>query len=661
MRKEDRIKESLSLELATLRRRVAELERSESEHREVEEVLRHSEEQLRLITDALPVLIAYVDSKHHYRFNNKAYEELYGYSRAKMTGKHIKEVMGESAYQKMRGYAEAALSGKEVTYESVLPIKGVGKRYFGATYIPHFGEKGNVKGFIALISDITERKKIEEELRRSEASLAEAQRVAQIGSWELNLVSNTLTWSDEVYRMFGLKPQQFGATYEAFLDNIYPDDREMVDNVYTESVENKTPYDIVHRLLLKDGTIKYVNERCETYYDDEGKPIRSIGTVQDITERKHLEELERQKVRLEAEISERKRSETEIKGLAKFPDENPNPVLRVARDGTILYANPASSLLLDVWQCQAGQLIPEQWRDFVLDALSSRLSREAEVECRDRILSLTFAPIAGSDYVNIYGLDVTERRQAEEKERQLQKELNLSSRLASIGELAAGVAHEINNPLTGVLGFSERLLRKSSDENIRRDLQRVYDEAQRAAKVVQNLLTFARRREPKKEYIDINGVVLKTLELRDYELKASNIEVTTKLDGRLQRVMADFYQIEQVFLSIIINAEQAITEAKIGGRLSIKTRQLNSAIRISITDDGPGIAAENLDKVFDPFFTTRADRSGTGLGLSLCHGIVMEHGGRIYAKSKPGKGAAFFVELPVAPEKIAGVAGTNSK
>ena len=127
-------------------------------------------------------------------------------------------------------------------------------------------------------------------MRKREAILSESQRVGHIGSWELDLITNTLTWSDEVYRMFELEPEQFGATYEAFLDNIHPDDREMMDKAYTESVRNKTPYDIVHRLLLKDGTVKYVNERCETYYGNNGKPIRSLGMVQDITERKKAEE-----------------------------------------------------------------------------------------------------------------------------------------------------------------------------------------------------------------------------------------------------------------------------------------------------------------------------------------------------------------------------------
>jgi len=246
--------------------------------------------------------------------------------------------------------------------------------------------------------------------------------------------------------------------------------------------------------------------------------------------------------------------------------------------------------------------------------------------------------------------DVTERKQAEEKEKRLQQQLYLSSRLASIGELAAGVAHEINNPLTGILGFSQRLLRKSTDKEVSQDLARIHNEALRAAKVVRNLLTFARRPEPKKQYCDINDILQKALELRAYELKTGNIEVVTDLVRSLPKIMVDFHQIQQVFLNIIMNAEQAMTETYRGGKLSIRTQQMKGHITISFTDDGPGIPAGKLSKVFDLFFTMREKTTGTGLGLSICHGIVTSHGGKIYAKSEVGKGATFFVELPIMAE-----------
>ncbi len=243
--------------------------------------------------------------------------------------------------------------------------------------------------------------------------------------------------------------------------------------------------------------------------------------------------------------------------------------------------------------------------------------------------------------------NITERKEAEERERQLQQELHLSNRLAAIGELAAGVAHEINNPLTGIMGYSELLLRKPTDENTRKGLEIIHSSSLRVAKIVQNLLTFARHRQPKKEYVDINEIVKEALELRAYELKTSNIEVALDLAPDLPQIMSDFHQIQEVSLNLILNAEQAISESHRGGKLIIKTKQLKGRVRVSFTDDGPGIPAEHLNKLFDPFFTTRGEKGGTGLGLSLCHGIVEEHKGRIYAKSKMGEGATLFVELPL--------------
>jgi signal transduction histidine kinase/CheY-like chemotaxis protein len=167
-------------------------------------------------------------------------------------------------------------------------------------------EAGRTTGAVVMFSDITVRKRAEEELRRSEQGLAEAQRMAHLGNWELDLISNELIWSDEIYRIFEIDKDKFAATYEAFLNAIHPEDRDRVNNAYTESLKNRKPYEIEHRLQMPDGRIKYVNEKCETYFGEDGKPLRSIGTVHDITERKRVEdELRRYKDHLEEEIQQR--------------------------------------------------------------------------------------------------------------------------------------------------------------------------------------------------------------------------------------------------------------------------------------------------------------------------------------------------------------------
>ncbi len=241
-------------------------------------------------------------------------------------------------------------------------------------------------------------------------------------------------------------------------------------------------------------------------------------------------------------------------------------------------------------------------------------------------------------------------KQAEEREKQLQAQLHLSSRLASIGELASGVAHEINNPLTAVIGFSQMLMGRDIPEDVREQLEVINDNSQRVAKVVKNLLIFARRHKPGKEYVNINSLISGVLELRAYEMKLSGIEITTRLAPDLPWTVADRGQLQQVFLNIILNAEQAMVKAHNKGNLLIKTGQINNSIRISFKDDGPGIRKENMDRLYDPFFTTKAVGEGTGLGLSISYGIIKQHNGEIHADSKLAKGATFIIKLPIVAE-----------
>jgi PAS domain S-box-containing protein len=248
--------------------------------------------------------------------------------------------------------------------------------------------------------------------------------------------------------------------------------------------------------------------------------------------------------------------------------------------------------------------------------------------------------------------DITERKR-------MQEQLIIADRLASVGELASGIAHELNNPLTGVIGFAQIALDKDIPDYVRQDVQIVYSEAQRAAQVVKNLLTFARKHPPAKQLMSINLIIEKVLEIRAYEQRVNNIRVNAHFAPELPEVMADYFQLQQVFLNIIINAEYFMIEAHNGGNLTITTERAGDTIRASFADDGPGIAEENLGHLFDPFFTTKEVGSGTGLGLSICHGIVAEHGGRIYAKSEPGKGATFIVELPIGANDRKG--GRNEK
>ncbi|MBM3174368.1 MAG: PAS domain S-box protein [Chloroflexi bacterium] len=249
------------------------------------------------------------------------------------------------------------------------------------------------------------------------------------------------------------------------------------------------------------------------------------------------------------------------------------------------------------------------------------------------------------------GRDITERKKAEEERKQLEQKAQISSRLASVGEMAAGVAHEINNPLTGVIGYAQLLMdREDVPFDIRKDLTAINEGSQRMAGIVKRLLAFSRQTKPERRYVDINELIESTLALRDYHLKVNNIKVTIKLAPDVPETVADPGQIQQVLLNLIVNAETEMKLAHGRGKLTITTEKSDNIIKISVKDDGPGIKPELMDRIFDPFFTTREVGQGTGLGLSLCYGIIAEHNGKIYAESKPGKGATFIVELPVVTE-----------
>jgi len=227
-----------------------------------------------------------------------------------------------------------------------------------------------------------------------------------------------------------------------------------------------------------------------------------------------------------------------------------------------------------------------------------------------------------------------------------QAQLVQSEKLSAVGEFVAGVAHELNNPLAAVMGFSELLRNANVDEKQRRHLDLIFKSSQRCQKIVQSLLSFARRHQPERKPVAVNKLIEDVLDIVAYQLRTSNVAVECRLAADLPLVLADGHQVQQVVLNLINNARQAIEAHQAGGRITITTERNSQIIRISIQDNGPGIPPENIQRIFDPFFTTKEVGKGTGLGLSLCYGLIKEHGGNITVASQPGHGATFTIELP---------------
>jgi PAS domain S-box-containing protein len=232
--------------------------------------------------------------------------------------------------------------------------------------------------------------------------------------------------------------------------------------------------------------------------------------------------------------------------------------------------------------------------------------------------------------------------------KRLKDQLYHSDKLASIGQLVAGVAHEINNPLTGTIAYTELLRMKVQDEEILRELKKILDSAERCKKIVDNLLTFSRQRTPSKSLESINAIIDRAIDLRSYWLRSGNIRIERDYD-EASSVFVDAQQIQQVIFNVLLNAEQAITGAGMrDGRIAFTTRydRERKQVIISIANNGPSVPAHVLSKIFDPFFTTKPVGVGTGLGLSISHGIVSEHGGSIQAVNLEGGGVMFTIELP---------------
>ena len=238
------------------------------------------------------------------------------------------------------------------------------------------------------------------------------------------------------------------------------------------------------------------------------------------------------------------------------------------------------------------------------------------------------------------------------KERDEEEKLYLTDRLASLGEMAAGLAHELNNPLTGILALSQMLVASNLPAENKEDLECIYSEAKRAAAIVKNVLLFARNKTDVSGRTTINDVVTDVLRLREYEQKASNIKVVTELEENLPEIPVDKGQLQQVFLNFISNAEAAIREVDRPGVITVATQRVNSHVNILFSDNGCGIKKQIMPRIFDPFFTTKEIGKGTGLGLSICYSIIVKHGGKISVKSQVNEGTTFTIRMPIViPER----------
>jgi len=355
------------------------------------------------------------------------------------------------------------------------------------------------------------------------------------------------------------------------------------------------------------------------------------------------------------DIAERKVREAEIRSLAAFPSESPIPVLRINGRGVITYANQPSAPLLKHWGCRPLQTLPVYWRNHVEAALADGSTSELEVTTDDGIFSLLVAPVAELDYVNVYARDITTERVAEEELKRRQNELVHVTRLSNMGEMATGIAHELNQPLSAIVNFANGCARRlrmdiGGKEELLHALGQISAQASRAGEIIKRLRGMVTRRQPVRETVDLNILAREVCSFISHDLKRQELAVERRLSKRELRVRVDSVQIEQVLLNLLRNALDALAELPAKDRrLIIESGvQPDGMVFVAVRDNGAGISSSAMEHLFDPFFSTKD--SGMGMGLAISQTIMTNHHGKIRADSWPGKGSTFTIELPPSVE-----------
>jgi two-component system, LuxR family, sensor kinase FixL len=361
------------------------------------------------------------------------------------------------------------------------------------------------------------------------------------------------------------------------------------------------------------------------------------------------------------DITARKQAEREIKSLARFASESPSPILRVTAAGLIVYANKASRPLLHAWGSEPGERLPADWEEVVALALQSGEPQEREQEVAGQVYSLLFAPIRDLGYLNIYARDITAVRRAEQEARQHQAELVHVCRLSTMGEMATGMAHELNQPLSAIVnyanGCSRRLQNASSKtEDLVGAMGQITVQAQRASEIIRRLRALVGKQPPIRSEADLNHLVREVCSFVEFETGRMGLQIEVDPGVEPIPVRVDLVQIEQVLLNLVRNAIDALQESPDGRRrLTIRTRIEEARAIVAVEDNGPGITADRILHLFHPFYTTK--EGGMGMGLAISQTIVENHDGRIWAESEPGRGSIFYVSLPLATDADSGTAG----
>jgi PAS domain S-box-containing protein len=535
-------------------------------------------------------------------------------------------------------------------------------------------------------------------LRESERRLEDAQRISHVGYWERDLATNRYTWSDETYRIFGLPPQQRIVSFSEVQEMLHPGDREMRVAAVAAGLRAGPRYDVEYRVVRPSGEVRFVRSEGDVLRDEAGQPRRVFGTLQDITDRKRAEHrliAQHTVTQILAEATTLEEATPKILRAvceclvwdvgALWRNDRAAGVLRcvevwhkesieVAGFETHSYAStfkPGIGLPGRVWSSREPAYIPDVVHDanFMRAAIAAPEGLHAafavpillggdvlgvieffshEIRLPEREV-LNMMAIIGSQIGQFI-----ERKQAEDALRHAQAELAHVTRVATLGEMSASIAHEINQPLTAVVNNASACLHWLAAQNLaeaRQSAEFVIADGHRAGEIIGRIRALAQKAPSRRDRVDVNETILEVIVLARSEVHGNGVSLRTRLGDELPLIVGDRIQLQQVILNLMINAIEAMKEVIDAPRelLISSTKGDSHSVLVAVQDSGPGLNRESADRLFDAFYTTKAQ--GMGMGLPISRSIIEAHGGRLWPTGNMPHGAVFQFTLPIGDEK----------
>jgi len=613
-----------------------------SERKALEESLRQSDAFLSAIYHSgdvgVFVVDVFPDGAYRYVGISPVHERLMRIKNAEVVGKGPRELLqhlGQESVDYIEAlYARCIRERAPIESEFFIP-EGPARGWWFSRLTPLFDERSaRVTRLFGTALLIDGRKRAEAAVLESEERLRLAVQASNVGLWDWDVREQRVRYSREWKAQLGYAEHEISDDFEEWQRRVHPDDLgSTLARVQRTLEQPNTVHEAEFRMRHKDGTWRWIYTRATVQRDAQGVPLHFLGGHFDITDRKH--------------------AEAQIRRLASFPENNPNPVFEIAADGSLRYHNAAAEAMArELGYPHPSQLLPADIASIVRDCLATEQPRlRLETRHGNSTLSWSFCPVARSGAVHGYASDISERLRLEEQLRQSQK-------MDAIGHLAGGIAHDFNNLLTIIQGNVPLLHASERAPALRTEaLEQITQATERATGLTRQLLAFSRRQELQARAVDLNETVRQLMTMLE-RLVGEDIQVDLQLSAAAPVVHADPGMLDQILMNLTINARDAMPR---GGRLTFETTcvQLAEAdrqrypelspgpyVRLSVADTGCGILPEHLDHVFEPFFTTKDVGKGTGLGLSMVFGIVKQHNGSIAVDSRLGHGTRFVILLP---------------